>query len=217
MPADICGVRFDSICRKTIFAIKFICKSQCIIFIFIIIYIYLGYWMGWNISSYFPCKILCHQYARIKKTHKQSNSRTGRIDGHVIYYVFMLCISIIITCDYDICYKTVFPNILIFRCISPCRCRTYHMAMCIIIILIVFPEPGKKLNRLISFITFPFVYRKVVCQDCLILVVYIYRQCVIPPYFFILIGYIGSVALNCQISFQRLPLIHFSIRVFLTT
>ena len=40
MPADICGVRFDSICRKTIFAIKFICKSQRIVPKFIIINIY---------------------------------------------------------------------------------------------------------------------------------------------------------------------------------
>ena len=75
--------------------------------------------MGWDVSSYFPCKILCYQYLCIKKIHKQSYSRTGRIDCHIIYYVFMRCISIIVASDNDFSNKIVFPNKLVSRCISP--------------------------------------------------------------------------------------------------
>ena len=84
MPAYVNLMRFDTIWRKTIILIKCICKGQCVILIYIIININFWYRMWWNISSDFACKIFCHQFLWIKKIHEQSNSRTRRIDSHII-------------------------------------------------------------------------------------------------------------------------------------
>ena len=85
--------------------------------------------------------------------------------------------------------------------------------MCIIIILIVFFPV--RTNILTIWQTF--VYRDVVNQNRFTLIINKNRQCIIPSNFLILIGNIGSVAKYCHISTQQLPLILFSIKVFIAT